>query len=322
MKRILPLFFLMIFLASCALPGSAPGNTEADMQTQVASILTQMPPSESTPATGGEPTGPAVSEVTLEATVTETPTETLTPEPTLTATDAPTSTPEATATPEVSSTPETPTNTAAPTFTAVPGDPRAKLGAATSTDTMESAERWTWPTGPNDFTGLGFANGNLTLTGLTEMAGWRLPITDASTNMYIEMTATAPKCNSPEDNYGIIFRVPVFKEADRGYLFAVSCEGKYALWKWDGQDGEDGKATMLVQWVSNPAIISGAGQTNRLGVWTVENRIMLYANGALLIDKSDSSYTNGAFGIFVNPKEDSEFAVQITEMSYWLNVKP
>jgi hypothetical protein len=333
MKKILPFILILFLVVGCQGGNKAPSDVE--MATRVAQILTQMPPS----ATEILPTPTVLAQVAEAPTETTAPTATTAPTETIAPTEAPlpTDTLAPSATPNLTTTPQTggggPTPTTGsptapatatvpvgPTFTPPATDPRTKLGAATSTDPMDAPDKWVWPTGANDFTSISFGNGVMSLTGLTQDSGWRLPLTQNAPNMYIEMTARPTGCtNKDRDNYGIIFRVPVFKEADRGYLFGVSCDGYFALWKWDGKVDPKGKATMLSLWKKNAAIASGPEQTNRLGVYAYDDRLILYANGVLLGEARDSTYTSGSFGVFVNPDSVKNFTVKIDEMNYWLN---
>jgi hypothetical protein len=346
MKRltiVLPLLLALILLAGC-FPQPDVAVTDADMATRVASILTEMPPQEG----AAPPEAPAEEPVQSapEVEVTLSPTET--PEPTATEvilpptemplpspTAVPTETPGADATvlpaiplatatqadsgptPPPTLTPGTPV--AAPTASAA--DPRNRLGAPASTDPMNNANTWNWPTGVSPFTSVEFRDGTMRLTGLKEDAGWRMPLIDSMTNLYVEMTAYSPSC-SGKDNFGIIFRVPVRSEPDQGYLFSVSCDGRYNLWKWDGKDTAKGKATTLIWWKASAAIQTGSNATNRIGVMTYEDRLILYVNGVKVDEYKDKSFASGHFGVFVNPDATENYTVVIDEMSYWSNVSP
>lgn len=347
MKRlliILPLLLALIVLSGC-FPKPNVESTDADMATRVAAILTEMPAQP-----GSEPIEPTVEEP-VEAPpaveVTLAPTDTAVPEPTATEMPLPTQTPlptstkapteapaaEATALPAVPLATATqadagptppPTLTpgapaAAPTASAA--DPRIRLGAPASTDAMNDANTWNWPTGPSPFTSMEFRDGALRMTGLKEDAGWRLPLLTSATNQYVEMTASSPSC-SGKDNFGIIFRVPVMKEADRGYLFSVSCNGMYNLWMWDGKVQPDGKATTLIGWKSSGAIQTGSNVTNRIGVMTYDDRLILYVNGVKVDEYRDKTFVAGNFGVFANPDATENYTIVIDEMSYWTNVNP
>lgn len=315
MKKVLPVILIVFLLTGCSLPGIRATPSDAEMATRVAQILTSMPANQQ--ATSIPPTAviqqPTVVVITLPpAEETSTPAPSETPTATLAATEAPGETPTQAG---------TPTYTPIPSFTAPATDPRLKLGTPTSTDPMDNADTWGWPLGPSEFSSMDFRQGTLVLTGLKEVSGWRLPIRPAFTNLYLEMSAYPESC-SGMDSYGMIFRVPVFREADQGYLFEVSCDGRYKLWKWDGKVEPNGKATVLINWKANAAIQPGANQTNRLGVMMVDDRIILYANGVRLEEVRDNTYPSGYFGVFVNPDKTPNFTVRVDEMNYWENPAP
>ncbi len=340
MKRIIPVLLFVFVLAGC-IGQQATGPSDDDMATRVASVLTEMPvpPTVEPSATWTEL--PAV-EVTQAPTATLVPTETPLPTATLVPTETATLEPTVEPTAEFAATiaatndqagggsPTTQSGgglpTPPPTLTpgsggTTPNDIRSKLGSPYKVDPMNDSTVWTWPVGKNKFTAIDFQNGMMRFTGLTKDSGWRLPLLDATSDVYVEMTAAPQDC-SGADNYGIILRVPVFREADRGYLFGLSCEGQYALWKWDGQVEPDGKATMLLQWHHSDQINTGAGAFNRMGVMASGDRLLLYVNGVKVDEARDKSFVGGNFGVFVNPSDEEDFTVWIDEMSYWTHVSP
>jgi hypothetical protein len=206
--------------------------------------------------------------------------------------------------------------TATATVTPPATDPALTLGNPTGTDTLDSASKWAWPTGDDDYLKVAFNNGHMQMTGLTNLAGWRLPLISQQVNTYIELTANSGSCTG-KDSYGIIFRVPVLKDPTQGYLFEVTCDGYYRLWKWDGKVTPNGLATTLVAWRQSDAINAGANQTNRLGVMVKDNSYILYMNGVQLASAADSSYSAGFFGVFVHSAETSNYTVNFDTMKYW-----
>ncbi|GAP15544.1 hypothetical protein LARV_03334 [Longilinea arvoryzae] len=325
MKKVLPLFLALVFLLSACsglpLPGGSTAPTsesDSDMATRVASILTAMPT-----VTGQAPQQAAQTQTlptlapsaTLEVATTV---ATLTqPAPTAT-TEAPQGTPTENLTPVATFTPQGGA-TQAPTAVPSGDDPRAKLGKPAWTDTMDGSDNW--PTGDSDFTKIDFSGGSLQLTALKTIAGWRLTwpkIGDA----YIEMSVRSGNCNS-NDYYGIIFRVPDLNDPDQGYLLSVSCDGKYSLRLWNGREGTSGKMTTLIPWTASDKIVSGADQLNRVGAMMIGDRLLVYLNGSLIKEVKDSTFKEGYFGVFAaQGKEQKEFTIRIEEMSYWNNPQP
>ncbi len=324
---------IMILIVSCTLPsrGLQSPPTAVDttatlssdqVQTQISAMLTVMPTA--TPDVGGLSTptqllptvelGGAVVTATSEPVLTTAPTDapeqggaadTATPEPTATLAATATSQPQG------------------PTPTLDPGDPRSRLGAPDSTDMMDDADSWIWPTGRDQFSSGTFTNGTQVITSLDPKDGWRManPTGTEFTNTYLEATFKTGTC-AGMDHYGIILRVPVVSEPDQGYLFGVSCDGRYSLRRWNGEILPKGEMKKLVDWTTSSAINSGVNQTNRLGIFVVGNRLILYVNGKLLSEVHDSSYPSGYFGAFVGQSSTENFSVQLDEMSYWVNPQP
>jgi len=331
MKKIIPIFtaliVLIFLLSACDLLG---GNTvatpvsDAQMATRVAELLSTM----TTPTTEivfpPTPTATATTEILPTVEVTE---ATVTPQEAvtqiITATPDPNVTPDPNATStaialETASTTTASESTATPTATATASanDPATSLGNPTASDSLDSRDKWAWPTGEDDYVKVSFAEGKMLMTGLTNYAGWRLPSAAQQTNTYIELTANSGTCTG-KDSYGIIFRVPVLKDPTQGYLYEVTCDGYYRLWKWDGEVSPNGLATVLVSWGQSSLINAGADQTNRLGVMVDDEKFTLYMNGEKLASASDTAYDAGFFGVFVRSVETDDYTVKFDALRFW-----
>ncbi|NMC53357.1 MAG: hypothetical protein GYA48_06950 [Chloroflexi bacterium] len=320
-KSLLWMLVLVLLISACA--PKAAEETDEQMATRVAQILTAQPTSTAdpalalslTPALDLQPIDMATATLQVEPTLPPT----ATAEPTLT--ETPTEAPTPTETPTI-------TPTLPPTSTPPSTDPRSVLGSPSSTDSMDNNTKWNWPLGSSEFASNEFKDGHMNLIGKAEIetdgpTGWILANTQTATNMYVEATYKTTACDG-RDAYGIIFRVPVLSEADRGYIYEISCEGEFRLWKWDGKDGENGKYTSLIAWQTpkgsaEGAINAGDNATNRLGVLVKEDLITVYVNGFKLGEARDGQFVAGNFGLVINPQKTEKFTVQIEEMSYWLN---
>lgn len=307
MKKIIFSLTIVILLAGCSMMPTAPVDQDVDLSTRVAQILTENPDTSAVLPVSEISETPAVlmpSTATPTALVEETavPTE-----------DPATKTPLPTMTPLPSETP-TITPTLPPTPMPPASDPRLKLGTASSTDTFTAGNQWVWPIGQDEFSFNEIKDGSMTMRGEGTTSGWRLPAVQGGSNLYIEGTFKTGTC-AGKDTYGIIFRVPIRSEADRGYFFAVSCDGMYRLWLWDGKTK---KATTLIWWKASDAILTGSDQTNRLGVMTTGEKIELYINGVLVGDATDATFPGGYFGVYVDPDATEKFTYSLEEMSYWI----
>ncbi len=209
------------------------------------------------------------------------------------------------------------TPTLAPTLTPTIAstDPGVYLGKADWIDDMDEIQNW--PVDKNDYSSAVHENGYYRITSLAEEDGWRLANTQGISNGYIEVVFTTETC-AADDHYGIIFRVPVLREANRGYLFGVTCDGHYNLRKWDGTTGEEGTMLTLVRWTKSGLIKAGSNQKNVLGVLTEGNGISLYINGELIDQVTDDAYPSGYFGVFVGGEKTENFSVRVERASYWL----
>lgn len=304
MKKWMMIFtlLLVLILTGCYLPGyegTSPEEQDSAMATEISRILTGTPIEvEETPA--------------LEEEVTTIPEETET---------EPTQTPEPDAEeeeeeeeqeePEEETTPE-PTNTptVTPTATLAETDPAKNLGEPDWVDNMEDGDNW--PTGYNEYTTIKFDDGYLKITGETELDGWRLSWPFLG-DFYLEAKIEAPKCEG-DDHFGLIFRVPANANANKGYLFGITCDGTYSLRRWDGN-------TMYfpVNWTESNTINTGENAINTLGVMAKETDLTLYINGQKVNEVSDNAYLEGSFGVFVGSVDTEDLTIWVDQIRYWEN---
>ncbi len=309
MKKLLSLVVLVsILLTSCVLSKSTPTTSPADIATQVNNLLTAIPTTTAAPAalptaTQAVAVPTATVADTLAATTAPAPTNTLPPQPT--ATLAPSATAIATATATLA-----PSATLAPTSTIPATDPTLKYGTPTFVDTFKNDLNW--PTGDNQFTAIEIKDGVLKLTALTAIDGWRLTWPSAS-NYYAEISVKSDNCTG-SDHYGMIFRVPDIKLANQGYFYGITCDGKYFINKWDGA-----VQTALAKETANKNILVGPNQINRLGILASGSSLVAYINGVKLVEVSNSSFSKGAFGLFLGSKTTKNLDILVNKVSYWEN---
>lgn len=231
-----------------------------------------------------------------------------TSEPEITTTPSPSAAALSTGTPTK---PPPPSPTSGPTSTLPAGDVLGELGDPTWRDTLEVSSNW--PLGEDSFTRAELAAGELRLTGLTPTDGWRLSWPTVQ-DFYLEMTVRTGDC-SGNDRYGLMLRVPDLSAADRGYLAAFTCDGRYSLRAWNG---ETETMTSLIGPTASVAIVAGSQQENRIGIWAEGEQLALYANGTLLSQVQDDLFTGaGSFGIFVGARQTEEFTIYVDQIAYW-----
>lgn len=281
LSALAPLFCLALLALSCTQAAPAPSPAPVDLATQVEATLQALVPSTTIPVQPPTTTPP--------------PSATQVP-PTETAT------PTVTATPEVSVTPTA-------SATGASGDPRSQLGEPAWQDSFTSGSNWTL--GEDSFTRAKVEDGKLFFTGLSTMDGWRLTWPEID-DFYLETEINSGKCEG-NDHFGLIFRVPDRHAADEGYLFGLTCDGRYWLRLWDGET-----MTTLVPLTASAAIRSGAQQNNRIGVRAEGSQLELFANGQSLEAIEDETLTDeGGFGLFVGPRKSGSLTVSADEMAYW-----
>jgi outer membrane murein-binding lipoprotein Lpp len=210
---------------------------------------------------------------------------------------------------------ETPEETEEPEPTVESDDPAVYLGESDWVDEMETGKYWT--TGTGELTAADYVDGTLEIVALSEINGWRIASQPVLKNAYIEAEVSMGACAST-DGYGIIFRVPETSGLNRGYLFGITCEGKYAMRKWDGLSGEFGTMIWLQYYKESGWINVGKDQTNRIGVMAVDDRLVMYVNGEMIGEVAEDDYESGFFGMYINRDKTENLTINVDRVSYWI----
>lgn len=295
--KLFSIIILALVLVGCNMPGSQEGEVDQDdsMATEIAKILTGTPVEIEPSAT------PIVED--------EEPTEV---EETEEPTSEPTEEEEATETPEPTDTPEeeedTPTPTVQPTSTTTAGDPAATLGEPDWVDNMEDGDGWA--TGFSEYSSIEFDDGYLKLTADQDVDGWRLTWPFLN-DFYLEAKVQSPECEG-SDHFGIMFRVPANSNANRGYLFGITCDGRYGLRRWDGQ-----VMYSPIPWTASEAIKEGEDVVNTLGIMADGSTLTFYINGQEVDEVTEGSYLAGSFGVFVGGTNVDDLTVWVDQIRYW-----
>jgi hypothetical protein len=228
-------------------------------------------------------------------------------EPPPTETVSPTETPEftETPTPTVGS-----TNTPTPAGTSGAQDPNIPTGNPAWRDPFDSGGNW--PLYEDDHVRFEVKEAKAVLTAFNPdfYEGWMLSWPEL-TNFYLEGAFNSGNC-SGRDRYGLVARSNAPAEAYVGYLFGVTCDGRYSLRTWDGEEFDD-----VIPWTSSGLIPTGSGKNLRLGLWAKGNRLILYLDGKKLAEVQDSTYTDGKFGLFVGSVETDNLQIKVDEIAYW-----
>lgn len=202
---------------------------------------------------------------------------------------------------------ETPVPSITPTVTLSPDDPLLRLGNPSWKETFEKTNQNFYQDENNTIRFL-YQNGALSLTAKNPdgWVSWSMSYLKPK-NFYLEATMRTEAC-SGDDRYGLVFRAPDYED---GYFFGFNCDGKYAL-RIYSQKG------YLIPWTANPAINAGSNQVNRIGVLAQNERYAFYANGRLLQETSESTFTEaGLFGAFIASANTVNFTVNMEEIAFW-----
>lgn len=229
----------------------------------------------------------------------------------ITATEIPATEDSNAATPSPQDPPPTATESPTPTITMTPtlspDDPRIKLGAPDWKEDFSKANNnfYQYEDAQSRFV---YDSGALALTAKNPngWTGWSLSYPKPK-NFYLEATFKVETC-SGLDRYGLVYRAPNF---ENGYFFGLSCDGQFLLRIYNQQG-------TLIPWTPNPAILQGSNQVNRLGILAQGDRYAFYANGKLLQETKESTFTDaGLFGAFIASTNTSNFTVRMYEISFW-----
>ena len=298
-KPLVSTLLVALVLTSCSLARQSTTVPPDQVNTQIAIILTQNPPTQ-------PPSGeiPVTVIPTLEFTNTVAPSNT--PQATATAQPSPTLQPTETATPQPPTATPSPTNTSIATQAS--GDILSKLGTPTYQETFANGNFW--PLGEDQFTNLTLSGNSLKLTGLTRSDGWRLTWPKAK-DFYLEATFNSGTC-SGTDRYGLVARVSELENANQAYLVSLDCEGSYALRKWDGKN-----MTNLLAWTASKDVHAGQNQENRIGLLAQGGTLSVYLNGLFQKSITDTTLAEGYMGVFVGANQTQNYTVTITQFAYW-----
>jgi hypothetical protein len=204
----------------------------------------------------------------------------------------------------------TPTLAETPTATLLVGDPRAGLGTPAFQDKFSSGSNW--PLYEDEHASFVVDENELIMTAFNAdyWNSWMLTAPTIS-NFYLEMEATIGTC-SGLDAYGLMARSQLSEDGTSGYLFGVSCDGRYSLRFWDGLE-----FTKLVNWTIQGDLVYGSDQTQRIGLWAEGGVLKLYVNGKLITQVNDSTLASGRIGVFVSSAATPDLEVHVKEVSYW-----
>ena len=191
----------------------------------------------------------------------------------------------------------------------VEGVSQLNLGTATWTDNMDTSSSWyLLDTANTKFTQ---GDGKLVMTAKNPSSGdeWGLSNKPALKDYYLQATFITGAACSGLDHYGLLARAP---DPNSGYVLEFSCDGHYRLYKWDGKN-----YTALQEWRTTSNIHTGANQTNIMGIWMKGSTLRVYANGFKLAEFTDSTYSQGQFGLVIGSTDTNNLTIYVDQVAYW-----
>lgn len=284
-KTIGGLLLLALLLTACNLPSAESSSSGETIATRVANTLTAELGSEINPV--------ATSVSSTLAAKTSEALQTASPSPLPTQTAPPTASP-------------LPSETPTPTLT-----PALDLGSPTWRNTLDKPTAFGLQEPYQDAnSAFSVANGVMVIKSFNNAGyrGWRLT-SQAPANIYLQGIYLTRSC-AGQDQYGLVLRAPDY-ESGQGYYLGLTCDGQYRFVRWDATG-----VTSLASG-SNPAILGGSNQTNRLAIRAEGSVFKLYANDKLLQEVTDSTFTgSGHFGVYV-AGVSRNLVVDLDEIAYW-----
>ncbi len=233
------------------------------------------------------------------------PTETPTPSMTSTPSPSPTATAEATATPS-----RTSTASPAATATSESEDPKEGLGEPIFEDDLDTAAHWELYS--NDQVEFTLGDGRIDMKALeADFEDWWTLAGPVVEDFYVEGVLGIGEC-AGRDEVGLVVRSSNVEGNWVGYLFALTCDGRYALRFWDGES-----MTKVVTETRSNLITPGSNQEHRLGLMARGDTLTLYVNGNRLRQVTDSKYDSGLVGVFIGAANTPGLTGYLDRIQLW-----
>ncbi len=220
----------------------------------------------------------------------------VTPEPGVTAT----ATPEPTA-----------TVTSTPAATIDPDDPTAGLGQPLSNDELDTAGNWQLY--ENDQVAFTHADGRMEMRALkADFTFWWTLTSPSVEDFFVEgVVGWGEEC-AGRDQTGLVVRSSEVNDEWVGYLFGITCDGRYQLRIWDGE-----AVTSVVPLTSSEFLTAGPDQEYRLGLRAEGDSFSLYVDGDLLTEVTDDTYEAGQAGVYVSAAITPGFEAYLDRITVW-----
>jgi hypothetical protein len=160
-----------------------------------------------------------------------------------------------------------------------------------------------WGTGTDTYSSVEYLNGGLTFLVFEPFyVTWSTPNPEVYENTHLEVSVTN-QSSDPEAMFGFVCNEA--GTTNNFYYVGVSADGYYGFIK------SSIAADDVYLKEGNSAVISGSGNSLRLGLDCSNGSMALYVNGQLIDSVSDSSYPNGSVGLFAASDDQNTGAAVI-----------
>lgn len=176
------------------------------------------------------------------------------------------------------------------------------------TESQDFSDDHSWDTYSGDNTSADIQNDTLVLLAENNFIGWSLNNQDHE-DVIIEVD-TFQLSEDIVNDYGVVCRADT-SSSGAGYYFMVSGDGYYAIFL-----GTEESLDPLVEWTESAAINQGQ-DANTLVAVCVQDYLALYANGELLAEVNDDTYTEGYAGVAAGAFEDGVTEVEFDNVRVW-----
>ncbi|MFN8491026.1 MAG: hypothetical protein U0350_25755 [Caldilineaceae bacterium] len=127
-------------------------------------------------------------------------------------------------------------------------------------------------------------------------------------DFYLE--AEASQIDGPKGGeFGIVFRQT---DSKNFYLYSISREGTYSLWK-----EVDGTWQPIIDWTNTDAIQTDLNATNKLAVLAEGPQLTLFLNDQVLFHLKDNAFLSGTVGLMTGTYADPGVEVAFSKLNIW-----
>jgi len=195
------------------------------------------------------------------------------------------------------------------TPTPILGDPVKVLGLPDDQDNFDNDDNWTLFDNQCFQSEIRDGKYWMNAKGLPGVACWEVTWAQIGDG-YLETSLSMPQECSPDDQFGLFFRAP---DNSKGYLFGLTCDGKYSFSSWDGSE-----TNRIIPPTANDFIQVEPGALNRIGVLANGSNFSFYINGEFVRQETDSLFLSpGRLGYYIRAGTTAPFTVSFDDLRIW-----